>query len=281
LSGKKLRPILVLLAGRAAGKVTEEHHRLGLAIELVHTATLIHDDLLDGSKLRRNMETVNARWGVDAAILLGDYLFSEAFRVSTTIDGAKLAEQLATITNAISVGELRQTIGKFRLDLTEDEYLDIIRRKTALLFAAACHYGAYYGGDKARAERYRAFGEKAGIAFQIIDDLLDITGTEAEMGKTLGTDLAMGKITMPVIHLLATAPADVRDKVVSRLKPPIDAAGRAFVCEAAGENGSIAYAEDYARRLVEEAKTELGFLEGSDAASALFAVADFCVSRRH
>jgi octaprenyl-diphosphate synthase len=280
LSGKKLRPLLVLLAGKAAGNVTEKHHKLGLAIELVHTATLIHDDMLDRSELRRKMQTVNARWGVDAAILLGDYLFSEAFRVSTTIDGAELAGELAEITNSISVGELRQTMSKFHLDLTEEEYLDIIRRKTALLYAAACYYGARYGGDPERAESYRVFGEKVGMAFQIVDDLLDILGTESEMGKTLGTDLELGKMTLPLIHLLRTAPQETRGQLVEYLKPTIEISERARIVEAANKFDSIAYAESFARRLVDEAKAELNFLPTGEARDCLFAVADFCIARR-
>ncbi|MHC4660789.1 MAG: polyprenyl synthetase family protein [Planctomycetota bacterium] len=280
LSGKKLRPILVLLAARAAGEVNEKHHRLGHAIELVHTATLIHDDLLDGSELRRKMQTINARWGIDAAILLGDYLFSEAFRVSTTIDGAELAGELAAITNSISVGELRQTMCKYNADLTEEEYFDIIRRKTALLYAAACYYGARYGGDAEHAESYRVFGEKVGIAFQIIDDLLDIVGTEAEMGKTLGTDLALGKMTLPIIHLLGTSPAEAYRGIAQRLAPPINGEDRAFLSRAARENGSIDYAKECAARLIDEAKSELSFLPPSEARDSLFTVADFCIARR-
>src|SRR5262245_50103421 len=201
-NGKRLRPALLLLTARACGRVEPAHHVLGAVVEMIHTATLVHDDVLDDAQLRRHVRTVNAAWGNQASILLGDMLFSHAFHLASSVD-EQACEIIGSSTNRVCEGELHQITERGNLELSEEDYLDIIDGKTAELTACCCRLGALYAGsDDNTVESMSNYGRYLGLAFQIGDDLLDLTGVEATTGKTLGTDLAQQKLTLPIIHTL-------------------------------------------------------------------------------
>src|SRR5262245_48381818 len=204
--GKRLRPVLLLLTAKACGRVTPAHVTLGAVVEMIHTATLVHDDVLDGAKVRRRVATVNAVWGTKTSVLLGDYLFTHAFHLASTVD-ARACQQIGAATDRVCEGELCQVLHAGNLDLTEAEYFDVIDGKTAELTACCTRLGAMYAGAPAEVvEAMARFGRYVGQAFQIADDLLDLVGDERATGKSLGTDLEQGKLTLPLIHLLNAAP---------------------------------------------------------------------------
>lgn len=199
--GKLLRPALVLLCGRACGGIRPEHHVLGAVVEMVHMATLVHDDVLDEADTRRRVETVNRMSGNERAVLLGDFLISHAFHLCSSLDSRHASRRIGATTNEVCEGELMQVANRGRLDLSEALYLEIIRRKTASLIGACCELGAWCSGaDKDTTGALARFGVCLGVAFQIVDDVLDLTGAETVVGKTLGRDLEKGKLTLPLIR---------------------------------------------------------------------------------
>lgn len=280
IGGKRCRPIFVLLSAKAAGEVKPVHIDLGVTMEMVHTATLLHDDVLDAAEMRREKETVNARWGNQQSILLGDYLFSQAFFLSTKLDGAEFSGELARITNRVSLGEMMQTRERFNYDLAEPDYFEIIENKTAALFEASCRMGARFSGGIDHEEAMAVYGKKIGTAFQVVDDYLDICGTEDVVGKTLGTDVDQGKVTLPVIHALANASPGNREKILDSLGSngsPVD--GEALR-RLLGETGSIEYALDKAKALAGEASSSLEGLPAGAARDSLLAATAFVVNRK-
>ncbi|MDJ0974284.1 MAG: polyprenyl synthetase family protein [Planctomycetota bacterium] len=200
-NGKRLRPGLTCVAGRiACGRVTDSIATVAAIIELIHTATLVHDDIIDSAAVRRNVPTLNARWGTQAAVLVGDVLFSKAYRAAAYLDDPFASRYLSDVVGEVLEGEIHQDQVAQNPDLTEDTYRRIIRGKTAALYEAALRVGAHYGGASAEVgDALAAYGHHLGMAFQIVDDRLDVTGDEHHVGKTLGTDLAEGKTTLPVI----------------------------------------------------------------------------------
>ena len=201
--GKQIRPACLLLMGNWFGKATHEHVLCGSVIELVHTATLVHDDILDDAKIRRRVETLNQRWGERAAILLGDFIYSRAFELSTRVEG--VSEILARATHTVCEGELLQVGSAFDLELDEQRYSEIICKKTGVLYAVSCQLGAMLSGATEEEQALCAeFGKNLGMAFQIADDALDLVGDPQKVGKSLGTDLKKGKLTLPLIRLRDT-----------------------------------------------------------------------------
>ena len=195
LGGKRLRPALLLLSAQAAGPLRRDHVVLAAAVEMIHTATLIHDDVLDEATLRRHLDTVNARWNNETSVLLGDYLFTRAICLASSVEGTFACRAIGQATRTMCEGELRQVAGRGNYDLAEEEYLDIIADKTAALTACCCRLGAHYAGAEPGPGRPLArYGLHLGIAFQIADDLLDVLGDEATVGKSLGTDLVEAEI---------------------------------------------------------------------------------------
>ena len=214
--GKQLRPMLLLLTARAAGGIQPEHPTLAAVVEMIHTATLVHDDVLDEAELRRHVVTVNARWNNSTSVLFGDFLFTHAFHLAASVGTTEACRQIGRATNIVCAGELAQIRQRGNLDLSEEEYMEIIEAKTGELCAVACRLGAEFAGaDQDAVASLEAYGRKLGVAFQIADDLLDLTGHEHQAGKSLGSDLDLGKSTLPVIRLLRRiAPerrADVRE----------------------------------------------------------------------
>jgi octaprenyl-diphosphate synthase len=279
LRGKKLRPALLLLCGRACGGVTPDHHTLAAVVEMIHTATLVHDDILDESRIRRHASTINAAWGNETAVLLGDYLFSHAYHLAATLETTQACRWIGLATNLVCEGEMLQVSHRGNLELTESEYFEIIRGKTAELTAIACRLGAHYAGAPTEvSEALDTYGRDLGVAFQIADDLLDLLGEEDATGKTLGTDLEKQKLTLPVIRLLNAAPAPVAARV-RRCLAGGDAESRRNLRPALEEHGAIAYAWAAAERFAASAAAQLAVLPDSDARDVLAQLARYVIRR--
>ncbi len=276
--GKRLRPALLLLAGKACGGVVPAHHTLAAAVEMIHTATLVHDDVLDEAEVRRHVATVNAGWGNKVSILLGDMLFTHAFHLTSTVDG-RACRIIGEATNRVCAGELRQVTERGNLDLTEPDYFAVIDGKTAALTECCGRLGALYAGaSDDTADRLAAYGRALGRAFQIADDLLDLVGDEATAGKTLGTDLEQQKLTLPVIHCLNRLPA----AEAARLRDAIRAGGPglgAKVLAALQKTDSVAHARTRAADLARAARAELDPLPRTEARAVLDALPEWAVRR--
>ncbi|CAN5541473.1 polyprenyl synthetase family protein [soil metagenome] len=211
--GKRLRPLVALLSGGATGPLVSGHIDLAVIVELIHLATLVHDDIMDDAERRRSQPTVNARWGNSLSVLLGDVLFAHALNLSTDFDDTNISRTIARTAAEVCSGEMIQTQRRFDLQLSRADYFRIIEMKTGSLFACAAELGAVISGaGDEDVARLKSFGAKIGTAYQIYDDCLDIAGTEAETGKTLGTDLRKGKLTLPVLTLLESASAFDRER---------------------------------------------------------------------
>ncbi|MGS0625712.1 octaprenyl diphosphate synthase [Ralstonia sp. VS2407] len=209
--GKRLRPVILLLVANALGYKGEHQHELAAVVEFIHTATLLHDDVVDESDLRRGRKTANAVFGNAASVLVGDFLYSRAFQMMVQADSMRIMQILADATNIISEGEVLQLLNMHDPDVTEERYLQVIRYKTAKLFEAAAQIGAVLSGaDAATEEAAAEYGRRIGTAFQIVDDLLDYTSTADQMGKNAGDDLREGKPTLPLIHLLSNGTEEQR-----------------------------------------------------------------------
>jgi octaprenyl-diphosphate synthase len=218
LGGKRLRPALLLLSAKATGKITRDHVVLAAVVEMIHTATLVHDDVLDEASLRRHRETINARSDNEASVLVGDFLFTHAFYLASSLQTTFACQTIGRATNTVCAGELRQINSRGNFDLSEAQYLAIIEAKTAELCACCCRLGAHHAGATPQCEEtLDRFGRNLGIAFQIADDMLDLVGDELSMGKSLGTDLAKQKPTLPLIRLLATSTAAERAEIIELL----------------------------------------------------------------
>ncbi len=280
LGGKRLRPALVLLSGKACGGVTPEHRLLGAVVEMVHTATLIHDDVLDEATLRRHSDTINARWDNETSVLLGDYLFTRAVCLVSSMDDVFACRAISQAGKIMCEGELRQIENRGNYDLSEEAYLDIIAGKTAALCACCCRLGAYYAGaGLEEREAYARFGRNLGIAFQIVDDLLDVLGDEATTGKSLGTDLVKQKPTLPLIRLLNQVDGRGRAELTAILSRT-DGQHRDALRPWLERSDAISYARQKAARFVQRAAEELPPLAASVADETLKQLADFVVTRR-
>ena len=280
LGGKRLRPALVLLSAQATGEINDAHIKLAAVVEMIHTATLVHDDVLDEASLRRHRETINARNDNEASVLVGDYLFTHAFYLASSLDTTFAARTIGRATNIVCAGELRQIHSRGNYTLSEAEYLDIIEAKTAELCACCCRLGAHYAGAKIeRVETLDRIGRNLGIAFQIADDTLDLVGDERSMGKSLGTDLAKQKLTLPVIRLLAKTPPDDRPAIIDLLRSG-DRTSRCRINEQLEQTGALDYARDKARAFAAAARADAERLADSPAREVLVTLADLVVNRR-
>ena len=273
--GKRLRPAMLLLACGAAGARPEARLQLAAVVEFIHTATLLHDDVVDASELRRGQTTANAAFGNAAAVLVGDFLYSRAFQMMVEVDDMRVMRVLAEATNTIAAGEVMQLMGSHDPEVNEARYLEVIRRKTAKLFEAA----ARLGGVLARNELYEAqlaeYGRHVGTAFQLVDDVLDYGG---ELGKSLGDDLAEGKPTLPLIYTMRCgSPAQA-----AVVRQAIAQGGRedfAGVLEAIRACGALDYARAAAEREAEVARRAIGALPESEYRRSLLELASFAVTR--
>jgi len=279
--GKRLRPMLVTLAGRACGAVTAEHHQLAAIIEFIHTSTLLHDDVVDESDLRRGRSTANALWGNAPSVLVGDFLYSRSFQLMVELDRMPVMRILADTTNRIAEGEVLQLLHVHNPDTDEAAYLQVIERKTAVLFAAGTRLGALASGaDEAMQQRLYDFGMNLGYAFQIADDVLDYTADAAGLGKNLGDDLAEGKATLPLIHAIRNSDAATRARLREIVEhgehepmPEVLAAIRA--------SGGLEYSQGLAARYAEAAEAALDGLGDGAAVAALRGLARYAVQRTY
>jgi octaprenyl-diphosphate synthase len=213
-TGKRLRPSLALLAGGATGRVTEEHITLAVIVELIHVATLIHDDVLDEADMRHRLPTSNSRWGNEVSVLLGDCLFAHALRLAASYSTTEVCRKVSEATNTVCSGEILQTQQRFSLDLTLDQYLNILNMKTGALFAVSCELGGILNSAPPPVVKcMHDFGANLGIAYQIYDDCVDIFGQERQAGKSLGTDMKKGKLTLPFLLLLQHVNSSKREKL--------------------------------------------------------------------
>lgn len=278
--GKLLRPALLLLVGKACGAVRPAHHTLAAVVELVHIATLVHDDVLDEADIRRRAATVNRLWGNERAVLMGDFLYSHAFHLCSSLESQFAARLIGQTAITVCEGEMMQVTNRGNFALAETQYFDIITRKTASLVAACCHLGARYAGaEDETIERLRDYGTHLGVAFQIVDDLLDLTGDEAEVGKSLGRDVSEGELTLPLIHFLRQADPARRAELLTILRGDGASCCR-DATELLHETDSLDYARNVAAEHVADARTALMCLPPSAARDALAAMADFVIVRR-
>ena len=280
LGGKRLRPAMLLLAAQASGDISRSHIVLAAVVEMIHTATLVHDDVLDEASLRRHRETINARSDNEASVLVGDYLFTHAFYLASSLDTTYAARMIGRSTNIVCSGELRQIHNRGNFDLDESEYLEIIEAKTAELCACCCRLGAHYAGATAQCEEALArFGRKLGIAFQIADDTLDLVGDERSMGKSLGTDLAKQKPTLPLIRLLVESGPAARRDFMDLLGSNDRAACLQIAARLEGSD-ALRYANDKAMAFAQSARNELACLPASPAREVLATLTEMVVSRQ-
>lgn len=261
-SGKRIRPALVLLTARASGGSKEGHLDLCVILELVHLATLVHDDILDNAGLRRGMPTMKAKWGSEISVLLGDCLFAHALKLCTRFDDLHIARMISAASNEVCTGEIIQTQRRFDLQITMDEYLKTIRMKTGALFRVATELSAYLN-DLRDDDLYafRDFGDQLGTAYQIYDDCLDLLGEEESVGKTLGTDLVKGKLTLPVLHMLRQLSGDELERVSENLLQG-ESGDHAEIIERVHQSGGFSFAVRKAKELLAQADKSLGSVEG-------------------
>jgi len=276
--GKMLRPSVVLLVAQAMGGIRPEHHRLGAALEMIHTATLIHDDMIDEADTRRGKPTAHVAHGTSIAVLLGDYFYTHAFSLVSDLTHPWVMDRLTRTTNVVCRGELHQMIARRDVDLTEAEYDRIIYAKTAALTELAGELGAVSGTSEQRAGA-AAYGRCIGMAFQIVDDCLDFTGDPQKVGKTLATDIERGRLTLPILRLLAATEPARRHAVAHELVGATSPSAVAEVRRRVVEGGGVASALGTARQHVAEAKRHLAALPAGAGRDRLGELADFIVAR--
>jgi octaprenyl-diphosphate synthase len=278
--GKRLRPALVVLSARAFGYSGSHHHNLAAVVEFIHTATLLHDDVVDESDLRRGRATASSLFGNAASVLVGDFLYSRAFQMMVEVNDMRVMQTLADATNTIAEGEVLQLLNCHDADVDAENYLHVIHCKTAKLFEAAMRLGAILGrADEAVEQAAAKYGMHLGTAFQLVDDVLDYSGDEQETGKNLGDDLAEGKPTLPLIYAMqhgdAAQAATVRQAIEQG-----DIAQFAGVLQIIRQTGALEYTRQQARREVEEACAALSALPDTNYRQSLLQLADFAATRQ-
>lgn len=277
--GKRLRPLLVLLASQAAGYTKDDHLKLAAVIEFLHTATLLHDDVVDTSDMRRGRSTANAKWGNAPSVLVGDFLYARAFEMMVELQSLPIMNVLSRATAVIAEGEVMQLMNVKNPDLTEDQYMVVIHNKTAMLFEASSHTGALLAGASAEQEAaLKDYGKHLGLAFQLVDDVLDYQGDAETMGKNVGDDLAEGKTTLPLIHAMANSGEDEGQLIRQAIrKGGLDDLPR--VLEIVKASGAIEYTMNKAREEAETARNRLDCLPESPYREALELLTEVAVAR--
>ncbi|MBM0108614.1 octaprenyl diphosphate synthase [Steroidobacter sp. S1-65] len=279
--GKRLRPLLVVMVARACGYQGQRHSEAAAIIEFIHTATLLHDDVVDGSKMRRGRDTANEVWGNEASVLVGDYVYSRSFEMMVSLESMRIMDVMAGATNKIAEGEVLQLLNANDPDTTEDRYFEVIYRKTAKLFEAGSQIAAILSGASAEVEAsMAAYGRHLGTAFQLIDDVLDYQSNSADLGKNLGDDLAEGKPTLPLIYALRTGTEEQRSLIRHSIEEgSIDRLTE--ITAAIESTGGLAYTARLARQEASLAIEAIGVLPESPYKQALRELAEFSVGRSY
>ena len=279
--GKRLRPALVLLAGKCVGDIAPQHIDIAVVVEMVHTATLVHDDIIDEASMRRHVESVNSKWGREISILFGDYLFSRGFTILSALDSQVATLLLSQTVNIMSEGELIQLQRRYDIDLSENDYFDIIERKTASLCAASCRLGATFAGANRKvSEMLSNYGLKIGIAFQIVDDCLDVMGKEEEIGKSLNSDIQKGKLTLPLIRLVNQLPRNKLESAKDLIFQHNIKETKNAIIELLTKHDAVEYAFNTAKNIVKQAQDEIAPLPDSQYKTALMELAEYIITRR-
>ena len=279
--GKRLRPAVVLLSAKACGYDGDQHINLAAIIEFIHTATLLHDDVVDASLLRRGHATANQRWGNEASVLVGDFVYSRAFQMMVKTDSMRVMQILSEATNTIAEGEVQQLINRHDPETTKESYLEVIRNKTAKLFEAASQLGAVISNRSEKEEQaLAAYGRHLGTAFQLVDDVLDYSSSADELGKNIGDDLAEGKPTLPLLYAMWNGTAEEADII----KDAIENGGLNHIDKiksSINSTGAIDYTAKIANEEAELAINTLNNLPASEYLDALYALARFSVERQY
>jgi octaprenyl-diphosphate synthase len=279
--GKRLRPLVVVVAAKACGYQGDRHPEAAAIIEFIHTATLLHDDVVDGSKLRRGRDTANQVWGNEASVLVGDYVYSRSFEMMVSLESMRIMDVMAGATNKIAEGEVLQLLNANDPDTTEARYFEVIYRKTAKLFEAGAQIAALLAGAPAAVEQaMSAYGRHLGTAFQLVDDVLDYQSNSAELGKNLGDDLAEGKPTLPLIYALRTGTEEQRT-LIRRAIEQGSLEHLQEITAAIESTGGLAYTARLARREAALAIEAIATLPDSAYKQALRELADFAVERTY
>lgn len=279
--GKRLRPLLALLSARSCGYTGEDHVTFATLIEFIHTATLLHDDVVDISALRRGRPTANAEFGNASSVLVGDFLYTRAFQLMVQLENMDIMRDMAQTTNTIAAGEVLQLTRAGRADTDEATYLDVITRKTAILFASACYGGALLAAqDPQRCTALRNFGMDVGIAFQMVDDLLDYEGDPQTTGKNIGDDLAEGKPTLPLIYVLREGSQAqqnlVRDAITEKSAERLNE-----VIASVRDSGALDYTRAAAQRHCAQALEALSSIQPGPCRDSMEAIANLSINRDH
>lgn len=281
--GKRIRPALLLLAARLSGYQGNRAVPLASVVEFIHTATLLHDDVVDSATLRRGLASANTLWGNEASVLVGDFLFSKSFSLMVGVGSLDILRVLSSATTVIAEGEVMQLLCTGEIDLTEERYIGVVRSKTAILMSAACEAGAILGNATVgQQQALAAFGMSLGIAFQLMDDTLDYIATEEDFGKSIGHDLEEGKITLPLIHTLRQCSPDERtiiEAVVEKDEMSLDEFRQ--VSGLVQQFGGITFTVDVARRYINECRAHLEMFEPTPVKAALLELADYVITRNH
>ena len=279
--GKRIRPTLVLLFANSWGYRGTDHHGLAAIVEFIHTATLLHDDVVDESSMRRGRETANALFGNAASVLVGDFLYSRAFQMMVAIRNMRVMQILADATNVIAEGEVLQLLNMHDPDVSEERYLQVIRSKTAKLFEAAAQLGALVAGaTDEHIEAAAEYGRSLGTAFQLIDDVLDYSGNAADIGKNVGDDLREGKPTLPLIYLMQHGSPEQRELVRNCIESG-DEQHFDAVLAAVTESGALQYTREQAVVAAANARATIAGLPSSDFKNSLLNLCAFAVDRNH
>ncbi len=280
--GKRLRPMLALMTAKACGYEGGKHIDIAAIVEFIHTATLLHDDVVDNSDMRRGKETANTVWGNEAAVLVGDFLYTRSFEMMVDVGEMRVMEVLAQTTNIIAEGEVLQLLNCNDPETTEERYLDVIHSKTAKLFEAACQLGAVINGDDAIIEHaVTQYGMYLGTAFQLVDDILDYSASASEMGKNVGDDLAEGKPTLPLIIALQRSEGADAQLIREAIENGNGLESLDRIMQIIQNTGALAYAASLAKVERDKAVEALKPLKDSKYKSALVALAEFSIERMH
>ena len=280
--GKRIRPLLLLLSSRACGYTGEKAIKHSCVVEFIHTATLLHDDVVDDADVRRGNPSANSKWGIEASVLVGDFLFAKSFELMSSEEDTRIMKTMSEACTLLSEGEVLQLINLYNTDVTEEEYLKVVFRKTAALIAASCKLGAILSDSSDQIiESLNSYGKNIGFSFQLIDDALDYMGDENKTGKKIGNDLTDGNITLPLLNLLSRIDETRKNRLKKIIleSEELHEENLNFVVGLMEEYESVSYTRNLAKKYAEKAKSSLSVLKESKHLESLTYIADFIVDR--